>query len=44
MLNGDGSENGKKKLTGILTKKTILYVQHTFSYMYLPLLLQHETS
>jgi len=36
MLNGVGNENGKK------TNKpttTTLHVQHTFSYIYLPLLL-----
>ena len=44
MINGAGNENGKKKSTGLISKKTTLHVHETFSYIYLPSLLQHETS
>ena len=36
MLSGEAHENGEKTATGLISKKTILNVQHTFSYISLP--------
>ena len=37
MLSGEAHENGEKTATGLISKKTILKVQHTFLYISLPL-------
>ena len=36
MLSDEANENGEKTATGLISKKTILNVQHTFSYISLP--------
>ena len=37
MLSGEAHDNGDKTATGLISKKTILKVQHTFLYISLPL-------
>ena len=37
MLSGEAHENSEKTATGLISKKTILKVQHTFLYISLPL-------
>ena len=37
MLSDEANENGEKTATGLISKKTILKVQHTFLYISLPL-------
>ena len=36
MLSDEANENGEKTGTGLISKKTILNVQHTFLYISLP--------
>ena len=47
MLSGEGKENGEKTTTGLISKKAVLHVQHTFFCTFLCRCfarLRHETS
>ena len=43
MLSDDDSENGQKKLAGLISKKTTFHVQRTFLYISLPLFWRNTT-